>query len=38
MASEDEDGGNASGLSRWNLGILNDKETIEVPGKQAYPL
>jgi len=23
------------GPSRWNMGILNDKQTIEVPGKQA---
>ncbi|KAI9163366.1 putative MFS-type transporter -like protein [Paramyrothecium foliicola] len=23
---------NSSGISKWNLGILNDKQTIEVPG------
>lgn len=22
--------------STWNMGMLNDKETIEVPGKQFY--
>lgn len=25
------------GLPKWNMGILNDRETIEVPGKSRYP-
>lgn len=25
-----------SGHSKWSFGVLNDKETVEVPGKNAF--
>lgn len=33
-SSEGSQDGNSDGPPRWSMGVLNDKRTIEVPGKQ----
>lgn len=38
-ALSDEDVGKVSSIPKWSFGVLNDRETVEVPGKsQSLPL
>lgn len=32
--SDGSQNGGAGGTPKWSMGVLNDKNTIEVPGKQ----
>lgn len=32
--SEGSQDGGADGIPKWSMGVLNDTDTIEVPGKQ----